>query len=75
MNFPYVLRQYLRILTHPIIHFLHFLRCIQFFNISHKKISAETQWGGFNPQTPFAYASDRIHAIESDFICFDIIQS
>src|SRR6218665_935193 len=47
--FPYLLRQYLRILTHPIITFFTISNFFQ--NIS-KKFSPETQWGEFNPQTP-----------------------
>ena len=50
--FPYLLRQYLRILTHPIIHFLHFWHCIQFCSIYLKKNFSWDPMGGFNPQNP-----------------------
>jgi|SRR6218665_603251 len=48
-----LLHQCIRILTHPIIHFLHLLHCIQFFSIYLKNVSPNSQWGGcFKPQTP-----------------------
>src|SRR6218665_460386 len=52
----YFLRQYLRILTHPIIHFLHFGH-YPIFPIYLKKISPKSQWGGLTPKTPLSYAS------------------
>src|SRR6218665_4231283 len=59
----YLLRQYLHILTHPIIHFLHFGHCIQFFSIYlKKKTSPKSQWGEvLTPKTPLAYASASNH--------------
>src|SRR6218665_210092 len=59
INFSYILRQYLRILTHPIIHFLHFLHCIQFCSIYIKIFSPETQWGGLTLKTPLSAPLDR----------------
>ena len=59
----HLLPQYLRILTHPIIHFLHFLHCIQFFSIYLKKISHKSQWGGLTPKSPHAYASDWVQQV------------
>ena len=54
----YLLRQYLGILTHPIIHFFTFLTLYPIFlNISPQTISHKSQWGDFNPQTPLSYAS------------------
>src|SRR6218665_2134019 len=54
----YLLRQYLHILTHPIIHFLHFGHCIQFFfNISRKNFLLRADGGVLTPKTPLAYAS------------------
>ena len=53
IDFAYLLRQYLRILTHPIIHFLHFWHCIQFCSIHLKNIfSLKSQCGALTPKTP-----------------------
>ena len=43
--------------SYPIIHFLHFWRCIQFFKYISKFFSLDTQWGVLTPKTPLAYAS------------------
>ena len=49
IDFAYLLRQYIRILIHPIIHFLH---CIQLFLIYLKKIYPKSQWGLLTPKPP-----------------------
>ena len=58
IDFPYLLRQYLHILTYPIIHFLHFLHCVQLFSIYLNFFSPKSQWGVLTPKTPIAYASE-----------------
>src|SRR6218665_3344762 len=51
IDFSYLLRQYIRILIHPINHFLH---CIQLFSIYLKKMYPKSQWGLLTPKTPLA---------------------
>jgi len=60
IDFAYLLlANYLRILTHPIINFLHFSHCIQFFSYtSRKKIILRANGGVLTPKLPLAYASD-----------------
>src|SRR6218665_2488945 len=52
IDLAYLLRQYLRVLTHPIIHFLHFRHCIQFFSIYLKEKFLGPNGGGLTPKTP-----------------------